>query len=124
MIFIFGQAEKGVFCRPTYLKNALDLLNHFGHPPELSSGIFFAVQTLLLKKPCIFYRVEEEGYSYNDYLRGLDILKSDWQDIKLEAIGLPGVGDPLLIEKTERFCMKKRSLILVTETDLFDFLTH
>lgn len=124
MIFIFGQAQKGVFCRPTYLKHALELLNHFGHPPELSSGISFALQSLLLQRPCIFYRVEEEGYSFNDYLRGLDILRSDWDHIKLEAIGLPGVGDPQLIAKTERFCIKKRSLILVTSTDLFDYLTN
>lgn len=124
MIFIFGQAEKGVFCRPTYLKNVVDLLHNFGHPPELTSGISFAVQSLLLKKPCIFYRVEEEGYSLNDYLKGLDILKSDWENVKLEAIGMPGVGNPRVIENTERFCLKKRSLILVTQTDLFDYLTH
>lgn len=124
MIFIFGQAEKGVFCRPTYLRQPIELFQQFGHPPDTSGGIPFALQTLMVSKPCIFYRVEEEGYSLNDYLRGLDILKSDWEHIKLEAIGIPGVGNSELIEKTERFCFKKRSLILLNEKDLFDFLTN
>ncbi len=123
MIFIFGQAEKGVFCRPTYIKQVPDLFSQFGHPPEHSLGIPFAIQTLLLHKPCIFFRVEEEGYSFNDYLKGLDILKSDWEHMRLDAVGIPGVGSGELIEKAERFCFKKRSLILLSQKDLFDYLT-
>jgi len=121
MIFVFGQSEKGAFCRPTICRHLLDLIHHFGHPPESTHGLFFATQTLLLEHTCVFFRVEEEGY--NDYLKGLDILKKEFSTVQIQAIGLPGVGSNELLEKTEHFCLKKRSLILLNEKDLFDYLT-
>ena len=123
MLFIFGQAEKGALCRPTLCKHPIDLIQQFGHPPKETFGLYLAIQTVLLKTPCIYFRVEEEGFSYRDYFRGLDILKSDWEGVPIQAIGLPGVGNMEIIEKTERLFLKKRSLILITEKDLFDFLT-
>ena len=123
MLFIFGQSEKGSFCRPTLCRHVIDLVQQFGHPPAMTYGLFYATQTPLFERPCIFFRVEEEGFSTKDYLKGLDILKSDWEGINIEAIGMPGVGNLELIEKTERIFTKKRSLILINEKDLFDFLT-
>jgi hypothetical protein len=123
MLFIFGESEKGAFCRPTFCKQLVDLMRLFGHPPEMSQGLFFATQTLLLEKPCLFFRVEEEGYSVKDYLKGLDILKRDFEHLNIHAIGLPGVGSQSLIEKTERCLNKQRSLILLNDQDLFDYLT-
>ena len=124
MLFIFGQSEKGLFCQPTLCKNILDLLNYFGHPPALTQGLFFATQTLLMQKPCVFFRVEEEGFSLKDYFKGLDILKSSWDTINLHAIGMPGVGNLDVFEKLAPLCQKKRSLILLSERDLFDYLTN
>lgn len=123
MLFIFGQSEKGVLCRPTLCYQLPELFQFFGHAPEMSQGLYLAIQSLLFQKPCIFFRVEEEGYSVKDYLKGLDILKSDWQSIHIEAIGMPGVANGDILEKTERLFHKRRSLILLTEKDLFDYLT-
>lgn len=55
MIFIFGQSEKGLFCRPTLCKEAIELFYQFGHQVESSQGIHFAIQALLLNKPCVFF---------------------------------------------------------------------
>jgi len=123
MLFVFGQAEKGTFCRPTLCRSLLELLDFFGHPPRETEGLNFAVQTLLLEKPCVFFRVKEEGYSTQDYLLGLDILNRQWEKTPLQAIGLPGVGDPQVFIPSEKIARKKNSLLLITEKDLFDFLT-
>jgi hypothetical protein len=124
MIFIFGQSEKGMLCRPTLCKNVLELFYQFGHPPAMSQGLNFAIHALLLHKPCVFFRVEEEGFSTNDYLKGLELLKNEWEGIDLHAIGLPGVGHSDIIEKTEHLWRKRRPLILLNDKDLFDYLTR
>jgi len=124
MLFVFGQAQKGVFCRPTLCKNAHDLFINFGHPPSDTHGIFFALSAVLQQQMCIFFRVKEEGFSTPDYLLGLHILKSQWDHLRLHAIGLPGVGDNRLIEQTELFCHKKKTLLVMNEQDLFDFLSY
>ena len=123
MLFVFGQAERGLLCHPVLCREILDLLYQFGHPPAMTSGLFFAIQSITLQTPCVFFRVEEEGFSHADYLRGLNILKNHWKDVPIQAIGLPGVGDVNLIEKAECIFTKKRTLLLLNEKDLFDFLT-
>lgn len=122
MLFIFGESEKGVLCRPTLCNTIVDLFQNFGHPPEGANGLFCATQTVLMKKPCVFFRVKEEGYSLDDYLKGLDILKNDWKGVTLQGIGIFGCSDKDVIEKTERLCLQRRSLILINQSDLFDIL--
>ena len=124
MLFVFGQAQKGVLCRPTLCRSAQELFQTFGHPPEETQGILFALRAVLLNQMCIFFRVKEEGFSVQDYLLGLHILKSQWDHIQLQAIGLPGVGDIQLIEQTEIICHKKKTLLVINEQDLFDFLSN
>lgn len=122
-IFLFGEAEKGDFCFPYCFKTLEELCCTLGQPPEESLGIHFAIQALLMNKPCTFFRVKEEGYSLEDYLRGLHLLESDLEKLPFFAIGLPGVGDPKLIEITALLCQKKKSSLIITEQDLYDYLT-
>ena len=124
MLFIFGEAEKGPFCRPVLCKEPLELFNQFGHAPQESYGLILALQSIFYQRPVLFFRVEEEGYSLNDYYKGLELLQTDWDSIPIQGIALPGVSNLEIIEKTERFIFKKRSLFLMNEKDFFDFLTN
>ena len=71
MIAWFGEAEKGAYHTPYPISSLDELVGTFGHPPKFSTGLFYAVQTLLYDKSLLFFRVEEEGFSFNDYLIGL-----------------------------------------------------
>ena len=74
--FLFGEAQKGNFCRPSHCQSLADLSNTYGEPPEESKGIHFAIQALMFERELIFFRVHQEGYSKEDYLLGLRYLKT------------------------------------------------
>lgn len=69
-VFLFGEAEKGDMCAPLRLQSLIELQEQLGNPPEGSLGIDYAVQTLLYKRELIFYRIREEGFNNEDYMRG------------------------------------------------------
>lgn len=122
-VLVFGEAEKGEFCRPLRLKGLEDLLNILGSPPDGSLGLDYAIQTLLCKWDLIFYRVHEEGYSIDDYNRGLQLLANQGQRMYLSAICMPGVGDPHLLNAVSPICQSMNLLLLVSEQDFYDYLT-
>ena len=93
-----------------------------GHPPAESQGISYAVQALLYKKELIFFRVKEEGFSSQDYMRGLKILKKKATS-SLTAICMPGVGDATIIDSSQTVCQIHKSFLIITEKDLYDYLT-
>ncbi|MBS0620579.1 MAG: hypothetical protein JSS61_03870 [Verrucomicrobia bacterium] len=123
-IFLFGEAEKGDFCTPMICRSLPQLADHFGNPPEESLGISYAVQALLFNRELIFFRVKEEGYSIGDYMRGIQILESREGIRELAAICMPGVGDAGLIDAMTAICGLYRSLLITSDKDLYDFLTH
>ena len=53
-VFLFGEAEKGDFCKPYLCRSLPQLAETFGHPPMDTLGLFFAIQTLLFQKEIIF----------------------------------------------------------------------
>ncbi len=122
-IFLFGEAEKGDFCTPLLCKSLPQLVDLFGHPPAESQGISYAVQALLYKKELIFFRVKEEGFSSQDYMRGLKILKKKEATSSLTAICMPGVGDATIIDSSQTVCQIHKSFLIITEKDLYDYLT-
>lgn len=122
-IFLFGAAEKGAACQPISLHSLDELLNQLGHPPEESEGIPYAIQALLFQHALIYFRVAEEGYSYGDYMLGLRWLKKAPLHPHLSAICLPGVGDEELIQGATSICLQHRCLLIVSEKDLYDYLT-
>jgi hypothetical protein len=121
-IFLFGEAEKGAFCTPLVCRSLPQLIDTVGNPPEESQGILYAVQTLLYERELIFFRVKEEGFSTQDYLRGLNILKQNAKALNLAAICMPGVGDVDLIDAISPICQLHKSLLILNEKDLYDYL--
>jgi hypothetical protein len=122
-IFLFGAAERGELCIPLYLTSLEQVLDFLGNPPEHSEGIRYAVQALLYEHALIYFRVGEEGFSTEDYIQGLKFLKQRSLQTALTAIGMPGVGDEELIQAAIPICHLYQSVLLVSEKDLYDYLT-
>ena len=120
-IFLFGEAEKGEFCTPLVCKNMPQLVDLLGNPPRESRGISFAVQVLLYDRDLIYFRVKEEGFSTQDYMRGLRMLQK--KELSLSAIGMPGMGDPEIINPIQQLCTKRKTLLILSSSDLYDYLT-
>lgn len=122
-VAIFGESERGDYCRPYSCYTMGQLYELFGQPVPESSGIHFAIQILLHDFSLIFYRVREEGYSLQDYYEGLWQLENHPVESKLSAIGMPGVGNGDVIESVSSICATHHSILIMTESDLYDYLT-
>ena len=122
-VFLFGEAEKGEFCTPLLCKSLSQLVDTFGHPPQESAGLNYAVQALLFQRELIYFRVAEEGFSITDYKRGMHLLSRGDLFYNLAAIAVPGLGDGALIEEMSALCLQYKSLLVLGEKDLYDFLT-
>jgi hypothetical protein len=122
-VFLFGEAEKGEFCTPLVCKSLSQLMDLFGHPPEESQGLNYAVQALLFERELIYFRVAEEGFSVADYRRGLHLLSQRDLFYNLAAVAAPGLGDAPLIQEMGSVCSAYKSLLIVNDRDLYDFLT-
>ncbi len=123
LIALFGEAEKGSFQTPIHIKTMGQLCDIFGHPPEHTFGINFAIRSLLSERELIFLRVQEEGFSLEDYIQGIQLLEKVTLNTHLSAICMPGVGNDTIIEATFRLCEKRGSLFITSPQDLYDYLT-
>ncbi|MBS0628779.1 MAG: hypothetical protein JSS30_00975 [Verrucomicrobia bacterium] len=123
-IFLFGEAERGQLCTPICLNSLPAVMEHLGHPPTDSTGIDYAIQTVLYKRELIFFRVREEGYSANDYFEGVKLLYTTGERMNLAAICLPGVGDHTIIDAITPICNRTKSILVLNERDLYDYLTN
>lgn len=117
---LFGEAEKGSFRKSYFCQTLDDLALKLGNPPEDSAGLFCAVQALLYSYPILFYRVEEEGASFSDYLWGLEHLQD--KEAKIGAIALPGLGDVSIYDRAVAVANKVKVPLLMREKDLYDYL--
>jgi len=122
-IFLFGAAKKGALCTPLRFDSLSHLAEDLGEPPEDSIGIDYAIQTLLLNREVIFFRVREEGFAKEDYWRGVKLLYNHGEKLKLCAICIPGVGDKEIIESLAPLSQRLRSILILSEKDLYDYLT-
>ncbi|MBJ7449203.1 MAG: hypothetical protein JHC93_02460 [Parachlamydiales bacterium] len=123
-VALFGAAEKGDFQRAYFCGSLTDLSNELGQPPAESKGMDLAIQALLFQRQLIFFRVAEEGFSTEDYLMGLHFLQNRQLIPALSAICLPGVSDEEILCVTNEVCHLYQSIIVTTESDLYDLLTH
>lgn len=123
-IALFGASERGHFARPELVRDVNELYMHLGQPPSDSKGLFFAIQALMYERNCLFFRVQEEGFSAREYLAGLKYLETVNIQTPISAICLPGVGDSRLIELGSGVCQKRGSILITTQADLYDILTH
>lgn len=122
-VAMFGEAEKGQFQTAYFCKNLPQLEEYLGNPPPESRGLFYAVQALLYERNLIFFRVEEEGFSHQDYFLGLRMLEKNKLLTDVAAICLPGVGNAEILEAATPLCKIHNSFIITTEPDLYDYLT-
>ncbi len=123
VIALFGEAEKGNFYTPHLCRTLPQLAEVLGEPPAESEGLFLAVQALLYERSVLYFRVEEEGLSVSDYLRGLSYLLDREKIQELQALCLPGVGNSAILEATQPVCALHRSVVLMSQRDLYDYLT-
>jgi len=119
----FGEAERGKFSFPYIIRDLGELEHALGNPPGESLGLFYAVQALLFEKELVFFRVSEEGYGKKEYLNGIKELERMDPKSPIGAIILPGVGDDEIISATKNLCRLNKSLLVLTEKDLYDYLT-
>lgn len=122
LIALFGEAEKGAFKKGFLCQELPELVELFGNPPPDSLGLFYATQALLYHYPLIFFRVEQEGFSRDDYLNGIQILESSSSINLIRAICMPGVGDHKIINALLPLCYLHHQILITTERDLFDYL--
>ncbi|MFN0065921.1 MAG: hypothetical protein ACKVOH_06765 [Chlamydiales bacterium] len=123
-IALFGEAEKGRFHTAYHCRSLTELSQHLGEPPHSEcGGLAFAIQALLYKYEVVYFRVHEEGFSVDDYKSGLNFLKQKKNFPNINAVCLPGVGDKAILEETNPICVLYNSFLIITERDLYDFLT-
>lgn len=123
IVALFGEAEKGAFKTAHTFRKLPHLFDLLGNPPEESQGLFFAVQAILYNREILFFRVMDEGFSRPEYFYGLHYL-SDREKVKrIDAVCLPGVGDPGILAVTQSVCELHKSFLITTQKDLYDFLT-
>ena len=123
-IALFGESEKGDFSSLHQISSVPQLADHLGNPPEDSQAIPLAIQALLFNHPLLFIRVREEGFSLADYMRGLKLLETQGSTLSIQALCLPGVGNPEIIHASRAICKLHRSLLIISEQDLYDYLTE
>jgi hypothetical protein len=81
------------------------------------------VQALLFKRNLIYFRVVEEGFSIDDYLTGVRMLEEQRLIPHLDAICIPGVGDPAVLNALQPLCEQHHSILISNEADFYDYLT-
>lgn len=122
-IALFGEAERGEFNTAYFCESLAELDEFFGNPPSQSKGLYYAVQALLFKRHLIFFRVLEEGFSTQDYLTGVRLLEQQQLIPQLDAICIPGVGDPTVLNALQPICRQYHSILISNEADFYDYLT-
>lgn len=122
-VALFGASEKGDFQIAYHCHRVEQLADLLGHPPPYSRGIYMGIQALMYQRNVIYIRVREEGFSFQDYYKGLRLLTSQGTVRELAALGIPGVGDSALLEATTAICGIYDSILITSEDDLYDYLT-
>lgn len=122
-IFLFGEAEKGAKGNPTLCISILQLFETFGHPPEDSKGIEYAIQFLNYGREILFFRISQEGFYPEDYFQGLMLLKKKEIPLKIAALCLPGVGDADILNAATPACKIYKTFLILSEKDLYDYCT-
>lgn len=124
-VALFGEAQKGEFNTAYYCKSLDQLSDFLGEPPSQESmGLQFAIQAILYQRGVVYFRVREEGFSACDYQFGLQFLENKELFPPISALCLPGVGSNEILAGTTPLCQLHKSILIITERDLYDYLTN
>jgi len=121
-LFLFGAAEKGPLHTPCVCRSLAELHERYGNPPYESLGIDSAIQALFFHKELIFFRVEEEGLTQEEYLHGLSLLRSEETLKPISAVWMPGVGSNTLLSSGAAVCSACQAILILTDKDFYDYL--
>lgn len=121
---LFGEAERGQYQTAYFFQSLPELVEYLGNPPPNSRGLHCAVQALLYQRNLVFFRVQEEGFSHADYFSGLELLENQTKISPISALCLPGVGDTNIINAVSNFCIQHHSIMITSQSDLYDYLTR
>lgn len=119
---LFGEAEKGSYDTAYFCHFIEDVYRYLGN--KKTKGLSLATQGLTHGYDILYFRVQEEGYSLDDYFFGLQFLNAHTESLQLAALALPGVGDLYVIEAVRSLCQKYHCLLLVSDQDLYDLVTY
>ncbi len=122
-VFLFGEAEKGIYRTPIECATPLQLFEYLGNAPEESLGIAYGMQFLSYRYTLLYFRVSEEGFSVDEYLQGLHFLRKNPVQKSLAALCLPGVGNKTILEAATPLSHFYKTPLIVSEKDLYDYLT-
>lgn len=92
-----------------------------GEPIEGRSGVKDGIQALLYQYQLMFFRVQQEGLSVEDYYQGFAWIQKSRMPIT--AMKLPGVGSRGLLASANTICLQKGSILVIDEIDFYDFAT-
>ena len=119
-----ARLKKGSIKFPIFVRHFLNWWIVSAILPRNTWGLFFAIQALLYHRNILFFRVREEGFSLQDYLQGVHLLGNLKNEPHIAAIAIPGVGDVQIINAIIPICVVYHSILMTTESDLFDYLTQ
>ncbi len=123
-VALFGEAERGSFNEVYHCRSLPDLVHKLGNPPENTKGLHYAIQSILFGHDLLFFRVKEEGYGMDDYLRGIGFLEKLDANQDLLALCLPGVGSEEIFKACSSICKKHHSVLVTNESDFYDYITE
>lgn len=123
-VALFGESGKGCYRQGYVCETLPQLIDSLGYPPKDSYGMHYAIQTILHRQRLIFFRVQEEGFSCDDYFYGVTLLRNYSNKVDLSAIFAPGVGNSEIIDAMSSACLFFHSILITTEADLYDYLTE
>lgn len=123
VVALFGEAERGDYQAAALCRNLCELLHRCGHPPPGSLGLHFAIQTILYERNLLFFRVREEGFSRDDYFYGFHFLNKAKDNLEVDAVLMPGVGERELLDEAVVLCRDFNTPLIMSVPDLYDFLT-
>lgn|SRR3989338_4363988 len=121
VISIFGESEKGEYEKFYPIADLAEAFEILGSPPKETEALQFSLQILGASQPILFFRVKEEGFSFDSYAKGIELLKVNSGPFTIQALFMPGLSDPNLIEKAREACEKHQAVLLITDKDFQDY---
>ncbi len=118
---LFGESRRGIFGEPMLFSELEELSLVLGEPLEGRAGGHDAIQILLYQYKLLFFRVQQEGVSLEDYYKGFTWLQKSSSPVT--AMKLPGVGNRAVLGAAHAICQEKGSILVIDETDFYDFAT-